>query len=222
MDTKFQPSFIPKAPVTTTVRVRGKGVNLFTLLGVVILLVTIGLAIGVFMWQQYLTRSVDSMKREIARVQGLFEPALVAELVSVDQKLKMAHNVLNNHFAFSSFFEFLEDITLRSVRFTSFDYTLVGSNVNISMEGEAESFAAVALQSDTFTRNAAQLRNSMISDLALDQRGNVTFRFTATLNPQLVSYRRSLQELVVPAVVEETSAMNTTSTSTQATTSASQ
>lgn len=190
MDTKFQTSFIPKKPLNGAAVTKSvSGTSFFTVIAVVIFVLTALGAIGVFAYEQYLTSSINSMSTSLAAAQNSLNLSGVAQWVRLDKRIESAKTLLSTHLALSAFFDELSTMTLRNIRFKNFGYSYSsGGKIQISMDGSADSFATVALQSDEFAKNTAELGNQLFSNLDLSPDGGVTFRFSATLNPASVSY----------------------------------
>jgi hypothetical protein len=195
MESKFQASFIPKKPITVSSESPRRGVSFLSLAGVILLLVTIALSVGVFLWKAYLDKSISSMSGQLQSAEATFDPSTINQLIQTDKQIETAKTLLSQHVAFSAFFDLLSQITLKSVRFNSFSYSMSNQKININMSGQANSFASVALQSDVFAQNSKYIQDPLISNLALDSStGNVNFAFTATIDPSLVSYSRTLSQ----------------------------
>lgn len=196
MEPQFRTSFIPKATLGKSEgspKQRTTGMGIVTLVTLVLFLGTIALAVGAFLYQSFLGQSITSKKASFERAQDAFEPVLITELARVDSRIDSAENLIEGHIAVSGLLELLEAATLKNVRFTDFQFsTLSGPDITISMRGEARSFNAVALQSDAFGENRF-LRNTIFSNLNLNDRGNVTFDFSATVDPRLISYERLVE-----------------------------
>ncbi|MBL7045628.1 MAG: hypothetical protein ISR99_01160 [Parcubacteria group bacterium] len=193
MEPKFKTSFIPKQPISgTPSKKRSGGLGIISLILSIFTIGIIALAVGVFLYQQLLDTSVERKKATLDRAQAAFEPTLIQELVRVDNRLKAAEEILDNHVSISALFDLLERLTLNSVRFESFEYAfLEDSRINISMSGNAKNFSGVALQADIFGRDRL-INEPIFSGLNLDQTGNVIFDFTATIDKDLVSYVNNL------------------------------
>ena len=96
---------------------------------------------------------------------------------------------MHNHLAPSSIFAFLSQETLQKVRFTSFTYT-VGSadkGPTIALQGIADSFATVALQSDQLGSSKV-LKDVIFSDITIETNGGVGFSVAASLDPSFILY----------------------------------
>ena len=185
---EFQTSFIPKKSFDQTASLKKKSSGIVLPLAVIIFLVSAFSAGGVFLYEKFLNSSIERKKESLETAKAAFEPELIRQLSRLGIKLATAESLLGEHVALSSFFEFLEEITLETIRFNSFSYTIDETGLKISMEGEALSFAAVALQSDEFAKQR-YLREPVFSGLDLDDTGNVEFMVTAYVDPALVSYR---------------------------------
>lgn len=206
MEPRFKTSFMPKKPVAPqTGRVpRGGSVGLFFLLTLIVFLAAVVVSAGLFLYQLYLTNSIERKSDELERARASFDPALIQELTRLDTRIETAGSLLDNHIALTRLFAFLEENTLESVQFQNFRYTtLSDEGVTIAMSGKAKSFGAVALQSDVFG-NSSFIRDPIFSNLNVDVFGDVTFNMTAFVNPSMLSYRTFVSERGVRSPVEDT------------------
>lgn len=201
MEPKFQTSFIPKqslAPSPAAQRrsaSNSRAFGLGTVIAIVIFIGAVSASVLLFLYEQYLTRSIQSNQASLERAREAFEPALIKELGRLDDRINAANIILNQHIAPSALFTLLESITLQNVQFTSFSYTGEGTNgmVAISLSGKAKSFQTVALQSDLLGSNS-YLKNTVVSELALDASGDVTFQVNANVDPRFLSYLSKVQK----------------------------
>ena len=192
MAEQFQTSFIPKKTfdVGPAPKATGSSVSaILSFIAVIALVLSIVSAAGVFLYERFLITSIKNKEETLERAKSAFEPELIRELSRIDSKFTIGEELLNDHTAPSGLLDLLEDVTLETVRFTNFSYLAdAGGELRISMQGEARSFASVALQSDEFGRNRS-LRDTAFSGLTLDEVGNVQFTVSAIVDPTLVSYR---------------------------------
>lgn len=190
MPEQFQTSFIPKKSVEGPTTEIKNGTDLFLLVAVILFILTLCAGAGVFLYEKYLIGAIVGKEESLKRAEAAFDLDLIRELSRLDQKLTVSEKLLKKHIAVSELFHLLEQQTLKSVRFGDLRY-LVGSggDIVLSMKGAARSFAAIALQSDVFGKSRF-IKSPIFSDLDLDKNGNVTFSFTATVDPALLSYER--------------------------------
>ena len=198
MDTKFQTSFIPKKPLTVPLSSPSRGgTSIFMTLSVLLFILSLagaGFAIG---WQKYLINQQEAYKKILVENQKQFQPQLIETLSKANAKIDLAKQLIKNHLAVSEIFDILSRLTIENVKFDSFDFAAptATDGVKVTMHGVGASFSAIAFQSDVFGQSAQYgknkiLKNPVLSDLSLDQNGNVAFSFSATLNPDDLSYAK--------------------------------
>ena len=194
MDQKIQTSFIPKKSLAAASQSKDRyGARTKSSIGIVFLITLImfigvvALAIGMFLYQQFLLQNIEKKKDSIERARAAFEPALIEEIGRIDVRMTSAREILDNHKAPSVLFDLLEDATLTSIQFKNLNYGMKEGRISISMGGVASSFSSVALQSDIFGKNKF-IQEPIFSNLNLDDKGNVIFDFSAFVDIRLLSY----------------------------------
>lgn len=190
METGIKSSFIPQSPVMGSSQQRhrrGSNFDFFVLIGLVLFVASATLAAGVFLYVQFLESSNASKLDQLNRAKEAFEPALIQELTRLDDRMRAADEVLSGHIAPTALFGLLEQLTLQTVAFSSFDYTTSNDATTISMQGLAESVNSIALQADLLSRSGT-IVNPIFSDINR-QIGGVRFNFTADIRTQALNYR---------------------------------
>lgn len=195
MDQETHTSFIPKKSLAATSQSQNKGIRgtkssigIVFLITLIIFIGVLALAVGVFLYQQFLLQDIDRKRGSLDRARAAFEPALIEEIGRLDVRMKSAGEILGNHKALSVFFDLLETNTLVSLQFQNLGYKVdEAGRISVSMSGVASSFSSVALQSDIFGKNKF-IREPIFSNLNLDNKGNVVFDFSAFIDPRLLSY----------------------------------
>src|SRR5271168_4520510 len=99
MELTSQTSFIPKKPLGSSPRKSSSGVNIITLVAVILFLGSVTLAVGVFLYQEYLTTNLSSMKQSFTLNEQAFDPASITNLTTLSQRLTVAQELLKNHIA---------------------------------------------------------------------------------------------------------------------------
>jgi hypothetical protein len=231
MDTTAKPSFIPKRPLSVASSAPRRGINPLSLIGFIIFFAALVLAAGVFVWKMSLEREIRDLQTSLEEAREVLDDQVIAELVALSARMQSAKTLLNNHRAVSAFFDFLEPLTLKNVRFKNFTFSSgtnqgnPGGQLGVSMDGEALNFATLALQSDVILANTQYLRQPSFTNVAVDRNGVVTFRFAAFINPEIVSYRERVMreetgDVLRPILPAATSTVATTTRSTATTTRA--
>lgn len=193
MEPTFQTTFIPKrtiAPVTTETKPSG-WISLFGFLATIIFVGSIAAYGILFFYKKQLTTAIETSQVGLTRQSETFDSNIVLELNDVNRRLQAADTLLERHTVISPLFKSLEDITLKSVRFTNFSLqtpSVDHPNTTVKMTGIAQGYDMVALQLDTFSRNRF-LKDPIFSNLIPDQKGDINFDLTFTVDPSFVLYK---------------------------------
>lgn len=192
VDTGIPASFIPHdTSVARPSLRRGGGLgDLLLLVAIVIFVASAALAIGVFLYGQYLVTENSSKLEQLERAKAGFQPALIQQLTRLDDRMHAADRVLSAHIAPSLFFKALEEATLQTVSFQSLDFQVAeNQNLTVKMAGVAESVNSIALQADLFSKNGV-VTNPIFSNIARQPDG-VHFNLTAVVNPSAINFSGS-------------------------------
>ncbi len=191
METKFQTSFIPKTtldPIANNTAHRPLG--FFSFITSIIFFITVLVAGGAFGWHKYLDSSKLKIQSDLDRNIKSFEPQTLDEYVRLNNRIDSAKTLLAKHVAVSYIFDFLQEQTIQSVKFSDFKYDIgTDGSALLSMNGEAKSYNAVAYQAEVFGKERA-LKTPLFSNLDLDTFGNVIFNFTTKVDPGFITYTR--------------------------------
>jgi hypothetical protein len=193
MDQNFQTSFIPKKPIVNERTAPTRSVGILFVISFFILITVLVATGGLYLYKSYLKKQIDSMQVSLTTAQNSFEPSKITELQTLDKRLDAATEILKNHINITPIFDALEQLTMKTVRYTKFNYDLSadGSAVDVKMSGQAVGYRAVALQADLFATNK-NLINPVFSNLTLDNSGNVIFDLEFSVNPSFVNYQQTL------------------------------
>lgn len=196
MDQEFQTSFIPKKTFTPKAEKTSRGsFGLVNVLSFVILIVSLLVAGGSYLYRDNLSKKVDEMKLSLDRAQNIFEPELLQELQRLDKRIQAADEILKGHIAVSPIFEVLQEITLPTVRYVDFTYEIDSVNpsvVHVMMTGEAVSYDAITLQADLFSQNRF-IRNPIFSNFSLNRTGTVDFDLMFDVSKSLVNFQQYIE-----------------------------
>ncbi|MBI5126173.1 MAG: hypothetical protein HZA80_00170 [Candidatus Taylorbacteria bacterium] len=220
METKFQTSFIPKKPlVPETGQQIHQSVSLFSIIGVLVFIISVAMAGGVFAWTKILQKQQESYKKQITHNREQFGTD-IKFLERFNAKINLSRELINNHLAVANIFDVIGRETTTSVRFKSFDVTFptnVKDRIVMSMKGEGTSLPVLAFQSDVFGGSKV-LKDPVVSDFGIDDKGTVGFSFSAGVDPQEISFKKYIESALSggtsPTDVSTPSA-TTTATSTR-------
>ncbi len=189
VDTGIPSSFIPHdASAPPSARRSGGGLNdLLLLCAIVLFVASIALAVGVFLYGQYLATESTAKLTQLERAKAAFQPALIQQLTRLDDRMHSADRVLSAHIAPSLFFQALEQATLQTVSFQTLDFQVADNqNLSIKMAGIAQSVNSIALQADLFSKNGV-IMSPIFSNIARQPDG-VHFNLSAIVNPTAIKY----------------------------------
>ena len=192
MEGKLQTSFIPKRSVVETKPHVSSTSSVFSVIGWFIFAATVTMGVGVYFYESYISKSIETANAKLSTIVQQFDSTSIDHFVQLDTSLQQATNLLNNHVAFSAILPLIADNTLQSVQFTSFRYGYdEGGKVSVALSGKALDFASVALQSDKFF-SLDYFKSKSFSGIALNTDGSVAFNFSATVDPSVLLYSKTL------------------------------
>ena len=197
MESNIKSSFIPRDTVVlgraTQRRHGGGGADLLVLFSIVLLVASIALGVGVFLYVKFLESSLANKVEQLARAQASFEPQLISELSRLDDRMKAGEELLELHYAPSALFHLLEQLTLTTVAFRTMKYDALESNtIALQMDGVARSVNSIALQADLFGKHGS-IVSPIFSNINRSQDG-VQFALAANVNPSTLRYATLIRE----------------------------
>lgn len=190
MASGFQSSFIPKDPISPEV-FKKKKTGLLGILAVSIFISSVIVAVGAVFYKDIVRKDIISLQTELALAEENIDRESVQRMIDFSQKLNIVKSIVARHQAVSGFLESLASSTASAVSFTDFSYSaLTPNSLVVSMKGVTNSYSAVAFQEGIF-KNNKDWKSVSFSNLALGEKGAVTFDVSVLINPQVVAYTPS-------------------------------
>lgn len=183
MDPKFQTSFIPKKIYEEP---KG-GVNLLTLISAIVFAATLVGYGGIYFYSANIDSQLKSADETVQKNRDAFDVPFIMTMERLDARIEAGKKLLSSHIALSPVFALFQANMLKTIRFDSLNYSYSPQKITVVAKGQAESYQAIAFQSELFADNR-QISDVIFSDFNLDNSGNITFTFGATVDPRLVSY----------------------------------
>lgn len=171
-----------------------KPVGFLLVLSIFILCAMIVASGGLYFYRNVVTKNITKMESDLNLAKNRFEPSKITQLQTLDKRLRASTEILSKHLAISPIFKSLQAITMKTVRFTKFDYTLgddKNAKVSVKMSGVAVGYRSVALQANLFTQNKYFI-DPIFSNLSLDNSGNVLFDLEFAVDPTFVDFKNTL------------------------------
>ena len=212
MEVKMQTSFIPKKPIIES-RNEGSGISLFLLLSIIVFIVAVALAGGIWLWQNSLISEIKKGKAALESARDTYEKGTIDPLIRLDDRIEESKNLLANHIAVSPVFIMLEKFTVKNIRYKNMKFSYAGKDkIKIDLSGIASTYDALSVQSDIFGSGDLKdiLSQPVVSDFNPNVDGSISFNFTAVVNSDLVSYYKN--KLTPASTDEENNDVTATST----------
>lgn len=202
METKFQTSFIPKKPVAMSGQSQSGGMSLLLLVSMIVFLVSLGLAGYIYLEKNLLIKNISTDVSNIEQNKsGLTSDAVTIEsLVQLNSRINVSKDLLSRHVAVSPIFNFLQQTTLKNVRFKNFTFSAADKDasgvnkVSVQMSGNAADWETVASQADEFGKSGWRniISEPKISNLTLNADGSISFLFVAYVSPSFLVYGNNI------------------------------
>lgn len=194
MDPKLQSSFIPKKPLSSEASFRTtSNVNLFVLISTIIFILTLAVAAAFFFLNRHSVAVQAQQVEDLKKYQKDFSDSQVATWARLDARIKAGNYVIQHHLATSQLFALLQNITVKSVQLTKFEFAVKPDATGnlapvMTVSGVGRSFNAVSYQSDVFREQPA-IKHPLFSGVRLDDSGRVLFSVDAGIDPAAVMYK---------------------------------
>jgi hypothetical protein len=195
MEPKFQTSFIPKKPIGSS---QGSGIdvihgtNVFSIAATIILVFTIIISGGLFLYKNFLVNKIKESDKNIIAARTAFEPEKIKELINVNNKIISAKTLLDKHVVVSKALSLMEVLTTKKMRFSELNYTNKEGELILNITGEIQTYNALAEQQNIFLKNE-YMKNPVFSNFSLGDNGSILVNFSTAINPSLVSYKKTIQ-----------------------------
>lgn len=185
MDEKI--SFIPKRKLSSQPISRGGGGG-FVLFSFLIFVLSAALWGGLYAYKNHLNDNIVQLGKSIEKEKASFEIPTINEVVGFSEKISVARKLLASHKAFSNILDFLQDFTMKDVRFNDMNYSFADpGEPMLALSGLTKSYAALAAQIQALEKYN-QVRRVSVSGLSSDTNGAVKFNLKIILNSAIAAY----------------------------------
>lgn len=180
--------------------------SILMIIGVIVFVVSLGGVAATFLIKDYLNKQQASLSVALTQNENRLNPTLIEDLKKANTKIDLANELLKNHVAVSEAFKIIAALTAEKISFSSFEFSSSNTSpegtptenttYRIKMKGIADSFNSVAWQAKVFSESKKYgtnkvLKNPVLSDLVVDQGGDVSFLFSADIALDDISYVKS-------------------------------
>lgn len=210
---EFQTTFIPKKPIGETAQAvqpkrQNPSVGIFTMLATLLFVISLIASGGIYFYNQLLTANIATMQESLSTAEGRIEQSFIVELQNLDKRLRNSNQLIAQHVAISPFFRFLEDNTLKSIQYDSFDFSFSEGRPVATITGRARQYRTIAEQSINFGESSL-IETHVFSNFTLTQQGQVSFSLKIIPSSDLLFFEKSLGRVIenkftTPVQVQET------------------
>ncbi len=184
-------SFVPPSPAAARQRYRFDFGNVFAVFAYGLLLVMLGMAVAVFLYAGILDGQKASKDVELTKALGELNKERAESFVILESQLSAGQQLLNEHVAFTGFFEVVETLLPSTVRFSTLRLSIIDENsATIEAAGIAKTFNALAAASASLAGDG-RIRDAIFSRISVNKDNTVSFSLTAKLKPELIMFSAS-------------------------------
>lgn len=197
MEPKFQSSFIPKKPIVSTQSTLAPVVrttNIFSLIAGVVFVTATLVSGGLFFYKSLINKQILESDKAVNDARSAFQTEKIQELIDANSRMMSTNGLLQKHVAVSKLLTFLQQATLKKVRFDEFIYKNEGDSPSISMKVESQSYNALASQGEIFSKSEF-IKNPYFYDFSPQENGFVRASFSSAVDTKLVSYKEKVSSL---------------------------
>lgn len=144
---------------------------------------------ALYYYNNTLNQTIADRITEIENLQREFtDTPEVREAKVFSARANLARELLSSHTVVSPIFGFLSKNTVGTILYDKFSFDNGEKGAVVGLHGEAPNYASLAYQADVFRKQTKALASFTVNDVALTERGTVSFSFIMIFNPDFVSY----------------------------------
>lgn len=191
MDEKL--SFIPKKNLNYRPSARRGGGGGFVLFSFLIFVISSALWGSLFVYKKSLNDNALALKETIKKQKSAMEESTVNEVAIFAEKISVVKKLLDKHKAFSNVLNFLQDFTMKDIKFNDLNYSFSESadsknnDISLAMSGVTRSYASLAVQIQALEKNN-QVKKVSVSGLSSEEKGGVKFNLKIIVDPVMINY----------------------------------
>lgn len=192
-------SFVPPSPAAARQRYRFDFGNVFAVFAYGLFLIALGMAVGVFLYGGILDGQKASKDAELTKALDALNKERAESFVVLESQLSTGQQLLDEHVAFTGFFNVIETLLPSTVRFSTLRLSIIDENsATIEAAGVAKTFNALASASASLAGDG-RIRDAIFSRISVNKDNTVAFSLTAKLKPELIMFSASGASEAPPA-----------------------
>jgi len=179
------PSLIARRNVSSYPRMASRGMGVLLVLAIIFTAAVLAVYGGVVGYRKTLESSLDSATKELSKLQDKFQPDNIRKIAEADRALYVARSILASHAYTTNVFAFLQNTTLRNVRYKSLSYT--ANPRQLTLATEVEGYAGLKRQIELLEQSPF-IRSAVFSSLTRSDTGTVGFSLQVTFESTLLRF----------------------------------
>ena len=224
MNQNFQPSFIPKGPLTSNQVFEKKRTSTFSSIVVFLFVLVLLVTGGLYVYSRMLDSEVSGLKSRLVEAEKNIDTKTINQLSIFSKKLSQVKSIVSGHMIVSSLLSSIASSTVRSVMFDDFSFETQANSFRVTMKGTANGYPSVALQEKLF-KESSFVKSVNFSNIGTTEKGQIVFDVLLVVDPSVFRYNPIVVDKVKTEVklsASSTPVSTSTPTKTSTTTSAQQ
>jgi hypothetical protein len=194
-------SFIPKEPLLRGDSILRKRpiISLSLLIGIVAFTAALIGAGGVYFYKNAKYDELITTQGQLQEINSQLEASdvisSIEEYRTLRDQIDQVGTILDKHIALTSLFAFLEETTLSEVSYGTFSIKILKEGTaQITMVGQAASYAELANQSSVYASRSDVLTSYEMGGFRLSKNGTVVFSFSGEIDVSALYYNPSIDD----------------------------
>lgn len=181
-------SFVPKESQSTHVHHYTDFVGAFGFLAYMVLSITFVISFGVFFYNRVLASTEATRQASLQKAEASIDMSTIKEFTRLKNRLNSSQILLKSHTALSNFLALFGTLLPANVRFTSLSISIDGTGAaKVVGSGSAKSFNSLSVASSALSADN-RIKDVIFSKISVTKDNTISFGFSATLDPKLVTY----------------------------------
>jgi hypothetical protein len=158
---------------------------------------------SLFTFKIILLKQIAKADDDLVKAKSAFQVEKIQELVDANTRISSTKRILNTHVSTSKLLYLMQDLIVKKVRLTRLTYSKENNIPTLLFTGEAQSYNAIADQSNIFSLNK-YIVNPTFGDFALQDSGYIKISFTSGIDTSVISYKDNVESTASENTAEDT------------------
>ena len=143
-------------------------------IAIILLIVSLLLYGGLFLYQNKLNQDLDNIKKELAGLDRKRDPKMEKAIADLNKTLIALEELFKSHLYWSELFDKVEELTVPQVYFSEAKFNILEENISTFFSGNALTYTALAQQIASF-QGERFVKKIEVSAISLSTEGGIDF-----------------------------------------------